>query len=96
LAKAIGGIASVLKRHPNSCPELADGLLILTESLAELGAPVPCRKQQLIEQLAILEREMRGCSPAQRRNAAMSDLGIQRSYYYEIRAAAIEERLLDE
>lgn len=89
-------MARVMVRDYDTHALLLDGFLILAESLAELGMPPPSRKQERIARLVQLERQMSNSTPAERMSAAMTELGIGRSYYYEIRAEAIEQSLLTE
>jgi hypothetical protein len=90
----VGGIAKVMARNSTDHADLLDAFLLLTESLAELGAPPPSQKQQRIERLAQIEAELGERTPAERMGAVMRELGIKRSRYFELRAAAIEQQLL--
>jgi len=74
--------------------ELADAFLILTESLAEVSAPLRSRKQERIERLAAIESELHQRPLSERLQAVMREFGVSKSYVYEIRAAAIEQGLL--
>lgn len=95
LADAVAGLARVMARDPSAHRDLVDSFLILTESLCEAKVPAKSRKQQRIERLVEIERDLGTQSAAERMSAVMDVLGIRRSYYFEIRRAAIEQNLLE-
>ena len=94
LCTAVAGIAKVMARSHEDHAELADAFLILTESLAEVSAPLRSRKQERIERLAAIESELHQRPLSERLQAVMREFGVSKSYVYEIRAAAIEQGLL--
>lgn len=100
LCIAVAGIAKVMAGSHEAHAELIPAFTILAEALAECSnsgssrKQQPTRKQELIERLAQIESRLHERSPAARARIVMSDLGIGRSRYFELRAAAIEQRLL--
>ena len=95
LARAVAGLARVMARDPSAHPELVDSFLILTECLVDVAASPKSLKQARVERLAEIERELANLSSAERMSAVMTELGIKRSYYFEVRRAAIEQQLLE-
>lgn len=95
VAQAVAGMAQVMAVDPTSHRHLTPAFLILTESLVELHAQPRTRKQEMVECLAEIELAMPDCKAADRRRAVMADLNIARSYYFELRTAAVEQGLLE-
>ena len=95
LTEGIASIARVMARDPQTHTELAPIFIILAESLLDIDTPPRSRKQDCVERLAKIELQMPDRPIAERRHETMTQMGISRSYYFELRAAAVEQGLVD-
>lgn len=93
-------MALVMARGHDTHALLLDGFLILAESLAELGTPAPAsaavltRKDARMQRLVSVESSLAGKNAAERAEIVRTRLGLSKSAYYRIRAAAQGEGLL--
>jgi hypothetical protein len=94
LCAAIAGLARTMTRNHEACADLVDSFLLLTEVLVAISPPVS-RKQAAVQKLVDIELALSERAAVDRIRTVMRSLGISRSYYFELRAAAIEQRLLE-
>lgn len=94
LATAIAGVARVMAADHKAHAELTPAFLLLTESLVEVVSPARPRKENRLRRLVELESALDGVQPKERAERVRHAMGIKLSYYYQLRAAAVEQGLL--
>jgi hypothetical protein len=97
LDDVIAGLSRAIRLASEELPELvgyiAPALDMLTQTQLAISA-LGSRKQQLLQQMAVLELQLAGCDPGERAAYVMDRLDLPKSTYYEYRKLLEQEGVI--